>query len=295
MLAAVPFRAWVTLLVAATIAASLPIGLARWAAEPPYRALPARVNVDLPDATRVLDRSGIRWRLEDRGQVLAVENARFAEAVELIVPPRPASRAVADDDESRRLSRDLTHLLATTLGPDKGHVSADVTVDGDVRTTARLQYGERAVRLQDTRRRERAAWDGPWQRGRWARSSGTAINGADTTLRRTSHAAGRRRTVAVAIVLDRSVAPADARAFRSAVSAAIGDGAGRRVTLSRVGLASATDRDASGLWPLAARLERWLPWTLLVLATVAFLAQVRTSLRRREGDDSHPSWLPEAP
>ena len=293
MLAAIPIRAWVTLLAAAAIAASLPTGLARWAAEPPYRALPARMGVDASQATRVLDRSGIRWRLEDRGQVLAVEKARFAEAVELIAPSASAKRLAADDEGSR-LSRELTQLLASTLGPGKGHVSAEVAVDGDLRRTTSLRYGRRMVRLRETRRRERAAWEGPWRRGRWTRRSDTVINGADMTVRRARHASGRPRTVSAAIVLDRSVRPADARAFRSAVDAAIGDAVGGRVTLSRVDLPSAAGRGAaSGPAPLAEGLERRLPWALLLLGTVAFLAQVGASLRRREGDDATPPWLPE--
>lgn len=295
MLAAIPFRAWVTLLVAGAMAASVPLGLARWAAEPPYRALPARVHVELPETLRVLDRSGIRWRLEDRGQVLAVEHARFADAVELIAPQRSPRRAVADED--RRLSRELTELLVTTLGPENGHVSADVTVDGDRRRTASLRYGRRAVRLVDTRTSERATWEGPWQRGRWSRRSGTAVNSADAVLRRTNHAPGRRLTISVAIVLDRSVAPADARAFRSAVAAAIGVGAGRRVTLSRVELAPEVRSRARPAGPalIPADLGRWLPWSILVLGTATFLVQVRAALRPRDGDDAEPPWLSDAP
>ena len=297
LLAAIPFRAWMTLLVACAIAASVPLGLARWAAEPPYRALPARVHVELPETLRALDRSGIRWRLEDRGQVLAVEHARFADAVELIAPQRPSRRAVADEDEDRRLSRELTELLVTTLGPERGHVSADVTVDGELRRTASLRYGRRAVRLVDTRTRERATWEGPWQRGRWSRRSGTAINSAEAVLRDTDHAPGRRLTISVAIVLDRSVAPADARAFRSAVAAAIGVGAGRRVTLSRVELAPQVRSRArpSGPALIPADLGRWLPWTILVLGAVTFLVQAGAALRPRDGDDAEPPWLSDAP
>ena len=291
LLSVIPPRGWARLLVAGAIAVGLSVALTRWASEPPFRALPAQVAVTLPETTQLLDRHGIRWRLEDRGQLLAVEGGRLDDALDLLAP-RVARRAHDPrDPEARRLTRELTQLLAETLGRGKGFVAVDVVLDRDVRRTTRLRYDRRVVRQQEAGASERAAWNGPWSRGRWSRRSARVLNGAGARLVSAGHAPGGRREVSAAIVLDRSVARADARAFRSAVAAWLGPGPGRRVSVSRIEIAEPAGRARPSAWLESSGVRRWLPWTALLLASAVFLAQIRVVLRRTRDDAGQPSWL----
>lgn len=299
-------RGWLTLLACLSLVAVCTLGLGRFATSSRYTTLPAADVDKQQEIAGVLDRHGIRWRLDANGSRLAVEAHRREEAERVLVDEglRPAPRGRRPeppaDAVSAEFERGLNQLIADTVGRDRAFVSAKVSVDRDRVASRSLRYGRRGVALAsgtevERFRSETARRDRAWRATSWA---------TDQTLTDVRFARGRTERVALALVVDRRVHVREARQLRRAIATAAGINRARgdRIELSRLKMSARPDKPAAsaGWWvsPEARLAVRAAPWAILGLAMAIFFLEIgralRTAKRLRHAPDE-PLYVSAAP
>ena len=278
MLQHISWRSWVVLLATACCAVAGVILTARWAAEPSWAAVArAQDAADVVDATSRLDRYGIRWSLRERGQVLAVDRAREAEARRLLAGPvlsRPRRDRQGGDAVARRLERGLNAMIERTVGAGRARVAATVAVDWSRRRAVRDGFGPRRAAVLDEAGIARL--EGEFAQG--ARKVRRAVWAVDRKQTWWRFATGRVRRVTLALVIDPSVDRGTARSLRRAMAPGAGlrPARGDRLWVSRLAL---KEPDAGG--PAAPR-RPWLvyaPWAMLLVGCVLLARWIGRDLR----------------
>ena len=252
----------------------------RWAAEPSWAAVARAQNAaDVVEATSRLDRYGIRWSLRDRGQVLAVDRAREAEArrrlAGTVVPPRArANRGAGGDPVARRLERGLNTMIDRTIGPGRARVAATVVVERSRRRAVRDGFGARGPAVVDEA--EISRLDGDFAQGmREVRRSVWAVDRERSWWR---FAAGRVERITLALVIDPRVSRRDARALRLAIATGAGlrSSRGDRMWVSRLPMKEPTRAESPAAdWPWLV----YVPWAMLLAGCVVLARQIGRDLR----------------
>ncbi len=227
----------------------------------------------------------------------------------------PSKQAVESRYE-RDLETRLDALLLRTIGPGKGRVQVQADVDANRTTQSKLEYAKKGTPLSRSIEDESLAGTGAGVSGgaagaagniptygagsasgadsNYERSSEEAQFGVDKTITRTNFAPGGVNRQTVALVVDKSVPPAEVAALEEAIASAAGidPKRGDEITTSSINFAEPPPvADPS---PLGGALDigRWL---LLGGAVAAFLFFAGRHLRQREEEvlDAEPVWLRE--
>ena len=223
------------------------------------------------------------------------------------------TKQAAEARVERELEASLNALLLRTLGPDKGQVRVQADVNADEATESRLEYARRGTPIKRKTEREQLEGEGGGAGGRagaegniptyaqgaagesnYERESEETEYGVNKTVTRRKIAPGAIEGLDVALVLDRSVPPADARAIEEAVAGAAGIDEERGDTLTVTQVDFADVEEPAGGSPIDKALAP-AKWVALGLAMLVFLILVARHLRRREEDElgTQPIWLRE--
>jgi flagellar biosynthesis/type III secretory pathway M-ring protein FliF/YscJ len=291
VLSFISWRTWLTLGLAVVACAGAGVVAVRELVEPPrVEVAQVKDGDELNEATAALDAVGIAWTLADRGQTLTVDPRRSDEARGLLTgtllptlrrPQRPRN----PEPVAAELEDGLNRMLAQTVGSDRAHVSASVTVDRTRRSSVSEGFGPRRVELAGVREGETLT--GELRNGR--RAYRRTVWGADRRLTARRFGVGRIERVSLALVVDRRLGRATARSLRRAVTTAAGidRSRGDRVEVSRLRLpvtTRAAEPAAGGLaavlnHPLALAALPYVPWAMFVAALALFASQIRRDLR----------------
>jgi flagellar M-ring protein FliF len=205
----------------------------------------------------------------------------------------------------------LNALLVQTLGPGKGQVQVSADVNADQTTRDTLAYDKKGTALKTHNEKESLAGAGASGGGaagaagnipQYAAGAGGSGNsnykhgttdtewGVGKTVERTKVAPGAINRQNIAIVLDKSVPPADVTALKNTLSTAGGIDARRGDTISVSQVAFA--KPPAPVKPGAtANIMGMAKWFLLGLAMLLFLFFVTRHLRRHESENLEPVWL----
>ncbi len=206
----------------------------------------------------------------------------------------------------------LNAMLIQTLGPGKGQVQVSADVNADQTTRDKLTYDKKGTPLKT--RTEKEELEGS---GGGGGAAGTAGNipqyanggsgGGDSnynheteeseqaigkTVERTKVAPGTVNKQNVAVVVDKSVPPADVKALEDTLSTAAGidPARGDTIAVSQVAFAKPKAPEKPSPAAGAAGMAKWI---LLGLAMLLFLFFITRHLRRHESEQLEPVWLRE--
>jgi flagellar M-ring protein FliF len=217
----------------------------------------------------------------------------------------------AEQRYAQGLEARLNAMLIQTLGPGKGQVQVSADVNADQTTRDKLTYDRRGTPMKTVREQETLTGTGGG-----GGAAGTAGNipqyaagaaggnsnykhktdntdyGVGKTVERTRVAPGAVNRQNVAIVLDKSVPPADLAALRNTLSTAAGvnPARGDTITVSQVAFAKLPAAKQPGPTQNVVGMAKWI---LLGLAMLLFLFFVTRHLRRHESAQLEPVWLRE--
>src|SRR5215208_2383038 len=208
----------------------------------------------------------------------------------------------------------LNAMLIQTLGPDKGRVQVSADVNADQTTRDKLSYDKKGTPVKTRTETEELEGSG----GGGGGAAGTAGNipqyanggggaGGDSnynheteeteqaigkTVERTKVAPGQVNRQNVAVVVDKSVPPADVQALQEtlATAAGIDEARGDTITVSQVAFAKPKEPVKPGAADGAMGTLKWIP---LGLAMLLFLFFITRHLRRHESEQLEPVWLRE--
>lgn len=227
-----------------------------------------------------------------------------------------SSKQAAQTRYERQLQASLDALLAQTLGPGKARVQVKADLNVDQVTQEKLTIDGKPVPSKETTETERL-------RGGSARAGGAAGTGANIptysqngaggagnskydrktktrenqvpkTIEKRSVAPGAVNNLQVALVVDKSVPPADFAAIQTAVQSAAGIDQARGDVFEATQLAFAKPPAEPKAGPVPVGMLGPLKWVGLGLATLLFMFFMGRSLRKREGEAlASPSWLTE--
>jgi flagellar M-ring protein FliF len=208
----------------------------------------------------------------------------------------------------------LNALLAETLGPGKAQVQVNADLNMDQATRDELTYGKKGVPLQSDTENEQLQGGGgaagaagaasntvPSYAGaaggagsRYRRKHDQTQFGVNKQVTRTKIAPGNVNKQSVAVLLDRSVPPAQVAGIRQAVqnAAGIDTARGDRLSVSQVAFAKPP---APAKKPVAQSALGLAKYVAAGLGLLAFLFFVTRHLRRRESETlmREPVWLRE--
>ncbi|MEX2196709.1 MAG: flagellar basal-body MS-ring/collar protein FliF [Thermoleophilaceae bacterium] len=224
------------------------------------------------------------------------------------------TKQAAEARVERELEGSLNALLLRTLGPNKGQVQVQADVNANEATEDRLEYEDEGTPLKQRTETEQLEGGGAGGGGAagaegniptFAQGGGGASNydreseetdfGVDKTVTRTRIAPGSVEGLDVALVLDKTVPPADVTALEEAVAGAAGvdEERGDTLTVSQIEFAAIPKPEETG-GPIGAALDP-AKYAALGLGTLIFLVLVARHLRRREDDEigASPVWLRE--
>jgi flagellar M-ring protein FliF len=205
----------------------------------------------------------------------------------------------------------LNALLSQTLGPGKGQVQVSADVNADQTTRDTLAYDKRGTALKTHNEKESLVGAGATGGGasgaagnipQYAAGAGGSGNsnykhgttdtdwGVGKTVERTKVAPGAINRQNIAIVLDKSIPPADVTALKNTLSTAAGIDArrGDTITVSQVAFAKPPAPVKPGATKNIVGMAKWF---LLGLAMLLFLFFVTRHLRRHESENLEPVWL----
>ena len=225
-----------------------------------------------------------------------------------------STKQAAEARVERELEGSLNALLLRTVGPNKGQVQIQADVNADQATQDRLEYADEGTPLKRRTETEQLEGAGAGAGGAagaegniptYAQGAGGASNydreseetdfGVDKTVTRTRIAPGAIEGLDVALVLDKSVPPADVTALEGAVASAAGidEERGDTMSVSQIDFAEVPEPEEAG-GPIGAALDP-AKYGALGLGTLIFLLLVARHLRRREDDElgTSPVWLRE--
>jgi flagellar M-ring protein FliF len=215
----------------------------------------------------------------------------------------------------RQLESNLNALLVRTLGPGKGQVSVTADLNADKTTREKLTYAKKGVPLKTQKETEKLNGGGSTSGGpagtgsnipqysqagagggsnsKYQRTSGTTDWGVDKQVDHTQIAPGAVNKLNVALLVDKSVPPADFAAVQKAVTSAAGIDAKRGDVLQAAQVPFAKAQ-APKTGPVPTSLLGPLKWVGIGFASLLFLFFMSRSLRKREGETlATPSWLSE--
>ena len=226
-----------------------------------------------------------------------------------VMSKQQANQRYAQSTEAK-----LNAMLIQTLGPNKGQVQVSADVNADQTTRDKLSYDKKGTPVKTHDEREKLEGQGAGSAGG---ASGTAGNipqyasggsgggdsnydhdtndtelGVGKTVERTRVAPGAINRQNVAVVVDKTVPPADVKALQNTLSTAAGidPARGDTITVSQVAFAKPAAPKAASPAAGALGMAKWIP---LALAMALFLFFVTRHLRRHEGDQLEPVWLRE--
>ena len=208
----------------------------------------------------------------------------------------------------------LNAMLIQTLGPDKGRVQVSADVNADQTTRDKLSYDKKGTPVKTRTETEELQGSGSGGGG----AAGTAGNipqyanggggaGGDSnynheteeteqaigkTVERTKVAPGEVNRQNVAVVVDKSVPPADVQTLQDALATAAGidQARGDTITVSQVAFAKPKAPEKASPAAGAMGMAKWI---FLGLAMLLFLFFVTRHLRRNESEQLEPVWLRE--
>jgi flagellar M-ring protein FliF len=225
------------------------------------------------------------------------------------------SKQAAETRFDGQLEASLNALLARTVGPGKAQVRVNSELNVDDVSREQLDYGTKGVPLSSTVDSEKlnsngsaggtaagaktnipsyaASGSSGGGKSKYQSKKDTTQFGVDKTITHTKVAPGTVERMDVALMVDKSVAPAEVGALRNAVASAAGIQRSRGDTLAVSQMAFAKQPTAaSGGFTPSGGLMDYVKYGLLGLASLLFLFFVSRHLRRREDDAlADPSWL----
>jgi flagellar M-ring protein FliF len=216
----------------------------------------------------------------------------------------------------RQLQASLDALLMQTLGPGKARVQVKADLNVDKTTLQQLTVDGRAVPQKQTKETERlrggaggaggtagtganiptysAGAAGGGGDSNYQRRSDTVENIVPKTVTKTDVAPGAVNNLKLALVVDRSVPPADFTAIQTAIKGASGFDAERGDVFEAAQIAFAKAPAEPKAGPVPVGMLGPIKWVALGLATLVFLFLMSRHLKRREGEAlASPSWLSE--
>ena len=227
-----------------------------------------------------------------------------------------STKQAAELRYERELKASLDALLTQTLGPGKARVQVNADLNVDRTKREQLQVTGKAVPSVSTTETEKLEGGGAGAGGaagtagniptysqgaggggadsNYDRKSKTVENIVPKTVTTTEVAPGAVNELQVALVVDKTVPPADFAAIQNAVKGAAGFDAKRGDVFEAAQLAFAKPPAEPKAGPVPVGMLGPLKWVGLGLATLIFMFFMTRSLRKREGDAlASPSWLTE--
>jgi len=222
------------------------------------------------------------------------------------------SKQQAEQRFSQTQEAKLNAMLIQTLGPGKGQVQVSADVNADQTTRDKLTYDKQGTPVKT--RTETEELQGGGGGGGAAGAAGNipqyaagGAGGADSnynheveeseqaigkTVERTKVAPGEVNRQNVAVVVDKSVPPADVQALEDtlATAAGIDQARGDTISVSQVAFAKPKAEEKPGATAGAMGMAKWIP---LGLAMLLFLFFITRHLRRHESEQLEPVWLRE--
>jgi flagellar M-ring protein FliF len=215
---------------------------------------------------------------------------------------------------SRALEADLNALLVQTLGPGKGQVSVTADLNADKTTRDKVTYAKgEGTPLKSQTETERLRGGGSTTGGpagtgsniptysggggasgansNYQRETENTEYGVDKTVDRTEVAPGAVKKLNVALLVDKSVPPADFASLKQAVTSAAGIDTARGDVMQAAQVPFAKV-EAPKAGPVPTTMLGPLKWVGIGLATLLFLFFMSRSLRKREAEAMPtPAWL----
>jgi flagellar M-ring protein FliF len=227
-----------------------------------------------------------------------------------------ASKQAAQTRYERQLQASLDALLTQTLGPGKGRVQVKADLNVDDTTIEEMTVTGKAVPRKETTETEKlrgggvaaggasgtagniptysAGAAGGSAKSRYDRKSKTVENDVPKRISKTKVAPGAVNKLQVALVVDKSVDPADFAAIQDAIKGASGFDAKRGDVFQAAQIAFAKPPAEPKAGPVPTSMLGPIKWVGLGLATLLFMFFMARSLRKREGEAlASPSWLTE--
>jgi flagellar M-ring protein FliF len=214
---------------------------------------------------------------------------------------------------ARGMESNLNSLLTRTLGPGKGQVKVTADLNADKTTLDEVTYDKKGVPLKKQTETEKLDGGGATTGGtagtgsniptystgagggssnsKYQRKTDNVDYGVGKKVARTEVAPGAVKKLNVALLVDKSVPPADFAAVQKAISSAAGIDTQRGDVLqaAQVPFAKAA---APKTGPVPTSLLGPLKWVGVGLASLLFLFFMTRSLRKREGEAlAAPTWL----
>jgi flagellar M-ring protein FliF len=223
------------------------------------------------------------------------------------------SKQQAEQRYAQAQEAKLNALLIQTLGPGKGQVQVSADVNADQTTRDKLSYDKKGTPTRSRTETEKLTGSG----GKAGGAAGTAGNipqyanggaaggnsnynhtvkdaeqAVGKTVERTKVAPGQVNKQNVAVVLDKSVPPADVRNLQNALSTAAGvdPTRGDTITVTQVPFAKPKAPAKPGPTAGAMGIAKWI---VLGLGMLLFLFFITRHLRRNESEQLEPVWLRE--
>ena len=288
-------------------------------------ATPATAAVMLGNSADTMDPGavrGIAQLVSSSVKGLKTDNVTITDASGTLLWPQGdgaggagmvAGKQALEARYSRALEADLNALLVRTLGPGKGQVSVSADLNADKTTRDKVTYAKRGVPLKTQSETERLRGGGTTAGG----TAGTGPNiptysqnaagggansnyqretentefGVNKQVDRTEVAPGAVNKLNVALLVDKSVPPADFAAVQQTIESAAGIDTERGDTIeaAQVPFAKAETPKAG---PVPTSLLGPLKWVGIGIASLLFLFFMSRSLRKREGEAlAKPAWL----
>jgi flagellar M-ring protein FliF len=230
----------------------------------------------------------------------------------------PATKPAAEARYSSAMQATLGALIARTVGTEKAQVQVHADLNVDQSTEEKLQYAKKGTPLRAVKETESLKGSGGSTGGtagaaanlptyaqtaaggsgtsNYKRSTGTTDFGVDKTVTHTKVAAGAINKLDVALLVDKSVAPAQATELKKAVAAAAGINPKRGDTMTQSTVVFAKPKAVPGPagLPVPPALLGPLKYVGIGLASLLFLFFMTRALRRREQEAlPMPTWLTE--
>jgi flagellar M-ring protein FliF len=215
----------------------------------------------------------------------------------------------------RQLETNLNALLVRTLGPGKAQVSVTADLNADKTEREKLTYAKKGVPLKTQKETEKLQGAGSTTGGtagtgsniptysqntatggsnsKYQRTTGTTDWGVNKQVDHTQIAPGAINKLNVALLVDKSVSPADFAAVQKAIGSAAGINTTRGDVLqaAQVPFAKVAAPKAG---PVPVSLLSPIKWVGIGLASLIFLFFMTRALRKREGEAlATPAWLTE--
>ncbi|MEA2405036.1 MAG: flagellar M-ring protein FliF [Thermoleophilaceae bacterium] len=222
------------------------------------------------------------------------------------------AKQAAEARYAQQTESNLNAMLAQTLGPGKAQVQVHAVLNTDQATSDKLIYAKKGVPLHTQKESEKLKGGGaaggaagtgsniPSYAGtagsgsNYTRTGGTTDWGVDKEVIRTKIAPGAVQKLDVAMIVDKTVPPAELAQLRGAVQSAAGMDKKRGDTLAVSQVAFMKPPAPKKASPVTSILS-YAKYAGAGLAMLLFLAFVTRALRKREDQAliGEPTWLRE--